>query len=307
MIRTITALFDSASDALVAKNRLGQLGLAEDQITVIDQQSTSTTQAQTEAESGGMWAKIKDFFLPDEDRYAYEEAVRRGGYLLTARVDDRQTEEAIRILEHCNAVDLDQRQTEWRSQGWAGAPSASSTTVEPTATAGATTSGMSAAAAGAAGRGTGTGMGAEAEQRIALVEERLRVGKREVGRGGVRVRSYLVEEPVHEEVRLRDEHVEVERRPVNETLSRAGLAPDADLLREQEIEMTESHEEAVVDKQAVVTEEVVVRKRADERVERIDDTVRHTEVDVENLSEPTRPEKGSTRTRTPGSGPARRS
>src|SRR5687767_2096335 len=107
MTRTITALFDSASDALVAKNRLGQMGLAEDQINVIDQQSAGVTEGAQRAEGTGMWAKIKDFFVPDEDRFTYEEAVRRGGYLLTANVDDHHTEEAIRILEQSNPVDLD--------------------------------------------------------------------------------------------------------------------------------------------------------------------------------------------------------
>jgi stress response protein YsnF len=53
------------------------------------------------------------------------------------------------------------------------------------------------------------------EEHIPLVEEELRVGKREVNRGGARVRSYVREVPVHEQVSLREEHVDVERRPVS--------------------------------------------------------------------------------------------
>jgi hypothetical protein len=48
--------------------------------------------------------------------------------------------------------------------------------------------------------------------------------------------------------------------------------------------MTETAEEAVVAKEARVKEELVVRKTAEEHVENIDDTVRRTEVDVDEGS-----------------------
>jgi uncharacterized protein (TIGR02271 family) len=119
-----------------------------------------------------------------------------------------------------------------------------------------------------------------AEEHIPIVEEELRIGKREVNRGGARVRSYVREIPVHEQVSLREEHVSVERRPVNQTLS-AGELNSGDLLRDRTIEMTETSEEAVVAKEAHVAEEVVVRKTAEERVEQVEDTVRRTEVDID--------------------------
>ena len=127
--------------------------------------------------------------------------------------------------------------------------------------------------------GSETGTGAAEEERIPLVEERLVVGKREVETGGIRVRSRIVEQPVSEQVTLRDEHVEVERRPVNERIDNA----DA-LFKERTVEMSETDEEAVVAKEARVREELVVRKEVDQHVEQISDTVRHTEVDVEELS-----------------------
>ena len=83
---------------------------------------------------------------------------------------------------------------------------------------------------------------------------------------------------MHESVSLRDEHVEVERRAVNPT-TEAG----ADAFRERTIEMTETDEEAVVAKDARVVEEVVVRKDVGQRTETVDDSVRRTEVDVEQL------------------------
>ena len=53
------------------------------------------------------------------------------------------------------------------------------------------------------------------EGKIEVVEEKLRVGKRNAEQGRVRVRSYVVETPVEEEVSLRDETVHLERTPVD--------------------------------------------------------------------------------------------
>jgi uncharacterized protein (TIGR02271 family) len=116
------------------------------------------------------------------------------------------------------------------------------------------------------------------EEAIPIVEERLTVGKREVNRGRVRVRSYVVETPVQEQVALRQEHVEIERHAVNRPVT----AADEALFRDRTIEATESAEEAVVAKEARVVEEVVVRKEAEERVQTVQDKVRRTEVEVED-------------------------
>jgi hypothetical protein len=62
-------------------------------------------------------------------------------------------------------------------------------------------------------------------------------------------------------------------------MSAGSLGSDA--FQERNIEMTETSEEAVVAKEAQVREELVVRKTAEEHVEKIDDTVRRTEVDVD--------------------------
>jgi uncharacterized protein (TIGR02271 family) len=114
---------------------------------------------------------------------------------------------------------------------------------------------------------------------IPVVQEQLRVGKREVQRGGVRVFSRIVETPVNESIGLREEHVNVERRPVNEPISSVDMAA----FKEQTIEMRETAEEAVVEKSARVVEEVMINKEVTQREQQINDTVRHTEVEVEQL------------------------
>jgi uncharacterized protein (TIGR02271 family) len=116
--------------------------------------------------------------------------------------------------------------------------------------------------------------------RIPVVEEELRVGKREVQRGGVRVYQRVQEKPVSEQVELREERVNVERRPVDRPASEADFANIKDGAA---IEMRESAEEAVVSKTARVVEEVIVNKEATQRTEQVNDTVRRTDVDVQQV------------------------
>jgi uncharacterized protein (TIGR02271 family) len=139
-----------------------------------------------------------------------------------------------------------------------------------------------AAYAGTETAATGRAQSAESgEARIPVIEEELRVGKREVEGGGVRVRTRVLERPVEEVVRLREERVNVERRPVNRALT------DADLraFREGEFELRERSEEAVVGKTARVVEEVAINKEVGERTETVRDTVRSTDVDVEQTGD----------------------
>jgi len=114
---------------------------------------------------------------------------------------------------------------------------------------------------------------------IPVVEEEINIGKREVERGGVRVRTEVQERPVQEQINLREEHVRVERRPVDRPAS------EADIRRAQQagtIEVREKAEQAVVQKDARVVEEVRIGKEATERTETVRDTVRRTDVEVED-------------------------
>jgi uncharacterized protein (TIGR02271 family) len=109
-------------------------------------------------------------------------------------------------------------------------------------------------------------------------QDGLKVGKRVVEQGNVRVRVYTVEHPVEEGVTLREERVAVERRPVDRPAS--GMPGDA--FQERTIDVTTHREEPVISKEARVKEEIVVRNEADQRSETVRDTVRHTEVEVDD-------------------------
>jgi uncharacterized protein (TIGR02271 family) len=201
------------------------------------------------AVAGGLIGGLTRLGVPEEDAHYYAEGVRRGGILVTVAADDeREADDAVAILRRHGAVDIDQRASEWKKQGWKGRFDAD----------------LASAAS------------SEAERTIPVTEEQLVVGKRNVEQGGVRVYSRVLEQPVRETVELEEEHVDVERRPANRPAS-------GDAFREQSFEVRERAEEPVVEKQARVVEEVKVGKKRSKNVQTVEDTVRKTDVEVERV------------------------
>ncbi len=284
--RTITALFNSRAEAERAAADLATIaGLDRSRVQMHAADAGAGVSAST-AFSGtdgshGLLAGLRDLFLPEADRATYAEGVRRGGVVVSAQVDEAQAERAMDVLEQAGAVDLDAEEATWRQQGWTGSstagPTAASATPAAVASGPTATAGTGTTASSTAGAQRDDLSPPSREEVIPIVEEQLRVGKREVAHGRVRVRSYLVETPVQEQVTLRQEHVDVERRPVDRPVT------DADrLFQERTIEAAERAEEAVVTKEARATEEVVIRKTAEEQTQTVQDTVRRTEVEVED-------------------------
>lgn len=332
-MHTITAMFHTRPEAERAADTLRtDTSLTATNAKVLPEHdadtATGTGHAQgiSPQETGGFMASLRNFFMPEEDRYGYAEGMRRGSYMVAADVDEAHAPKVIDVLERAGAIDLDAEEQRWRSEGWHGYEPSSSATAGSEATVGAGllsgsqaatipplsgsgTSGPAAARTTPSGQtttttGTALGTGGTAtaseiasatsgthrgtlgttgtvadgtEERIPLAEESLRVGKRVAHQGRVRIRSYVVETPVTETVHLRDERVEVERRPVDRPLS----ANEADPFREREIEAVETREEAVIAKDVRIREELVLHKSAEERDETIRDTVRRTEVKEE--------------------------
>ncbi|MBL6081593.1 YsnF/AvaK domain-containing protein [Belnapia sp. T18] len=298
MSRTITAMFDDRAHADAAVQQLTQqlnILRSDVQLHAADTASTTDGTATTSGDTG-FWASLKDLFVPDEDRTTYAEGVRRGSVVLSARVEDGMLEHAMDVLESHGAVDLDTREAEWRQDGWTGTQAVASDTkvaTVPTATGlgvaatdtamNSTTPAVASTHTAAAASNTATGGVTTArvggEEVIPIVEESLRVGKRDVERGRVRVRSYVVETPVSEQVMLHKEHVDVQRRTVDRPVTGAEA-----VFQDRTIEATETAEEAVIAKEARVTGEVVIRKEASERTETVQDTVRRTEVDIDDTT-----------------------
>jgi len=303
--RTVTAFFDDRATAESAMQRLRDLGLTDSSIRLTGGEEYAGRAGYRE--DRGFWDGLLDFFFPQEDSAAYAEGIRRGGYLLSVNVPAEYYDRAVDILDDEGSVDLDERASSWRGEGWSdttdtstgiGSGSSAGSFGEATAgtsredvglgTGGMTGSGIDEGSDFAAGRGAGlhetggqgareAGFAGREDETIPVVEERLRVGKRDVSLGRVRVRSYVVEEPVEADVTLRQERVEVERRPTDRPLE-AGEEAFVD----RTLEAEERTEEAVVGKETRVTEEIGLRRESDQRTETVSDTVRHTEVEVED-------------------------
>lgn len=283
MTKTVIGLFDTRSDADSAVQDLLSNGFARDQIRVMPSSSeggvesahSSTPAPSAAPHEEGFMAHVRHFFAElgfTQEQPAAQSStatVSNAGYsskagatgtmVAVAATDDR-AERAADILDEHGAVDIDERMAQ----------------AQPTAVA----SAKSAQPAAQAASSQGSTSSASSEVKLPIIEEELQVGKRMVKRGGVRIYSHATETPVEEQVQLREEHVDVARRPVDRPVSEA----DLQAFKEGTIEVTESAEEPIVAKQAHVVEEVVVSKQASQHTETIRDTVRGTQVEVETLS-----------------------
>lgn len=258
MASTVIGFYDTETAAKQVMQVLQNSGFSESTIDF-------TT---GERHSSGVADKLIHAGAPRDEAKLYERGVERGGSLVTVTANENEAVKAAEIMQQYEPIYLEAL-ADWVSNGATTSTSYSQTTGNDTPMS--TTSAVGADTT----RTTGAMDGAET---IPVVEEQMRVGKRDVQRGGVRVRSYVTEKPVEEQVRLRDETIQVERRPVDRAVSSTD-----DVFRERSIELTETDEEAVISKEARVVEEVVVRKDVEERVETLRDTVRRTDVEVEQF------------------------
>ena len=290
MTDTVVAVFDEYGQAQSAMNALFKEGFTHSAVKLspADERTTTRqealrTQKSTAGESSG--SGIGDFFRAlfgtDQDQHGddaglYAEAMRRGSYLLTVEADSvQEAHRAADIMHQFNAVDINQRESGWRSSGWAGYQSdAPVLTAEEIRR---DREGYSRSTVTSTPQSTSSEHPASAT--LPVIEEQLEVGKRVIQRGGVRIYSHVTETPVEESVQLREEHVTIERTPTNHPAT----AADIDAFKEGTIEVRESAEQAVVGKTAHVVEEVRVGKEVTEHTEQIKDTVRRTDVEVEAI------------------------
>lgn len=289
MTHTLVAAFDNLADAQAAKAQLIIQPVLESNIKLASSEfnfseSGIGATGDHDAHHDSFSHKVSHFFSSlfgnDEDHnphrhgLAYPEAYRRGAAVLTVILaTEEEADRAEEVLERNGAIDIDERSATWGT----------------TTTTGTNLNGGTDAATHIAGTHLGadrTEMVDRASENnvkrtsIPVIEENLRVGKRGVGTGRVRVVSRVTERPVEETVNLHEEHAHIERRPVD----RPAAAGELNSFKAGSIEIQETAEELVVEKSARVIEEVTVGRQSSDRQETVHDTVRRTDVDV--LSEP---------------------
>jgi uncharacterized protein (TIGR02271 family) len=290
MAKTLVALYDTFTDAERVVQELIADGFARSDINMAFDRTTSHTahassvEWNSEYEGANLIDTLADLGVPSEEAYAYAEGVRRGGALVVVESSDARAERGMAMLQRLHPVNLHERTAQWRQEGWTGSDATARTSTARSSAASATRTSQEQARATArvAKQGASTRrVEGDKEVTIPVVEEEIAIGKREVERGHVRIYSRVTEQPVEESVRLREEKVTVERRPVDRPATEADFAAAG----KDVIEMTEKAEEPVVTKRARVVEEVVVQKDATEHTETVRGTERHTDVDVQREPE----------------------
>lgn len=281
MANTLVGVYENYNQAQSAMNALLDTGFSRSDVRMSSEGGSESARFSSGTDDGsstgqGIGGFFRSLFGMDDnydtsDRRisVYSEAADRGQYIVTVDADsDEESQRALEVMNRFNPIDIDD------DDGISDGALSDTSTSYAAGTTG--TTGINSTTNTTESRAGGT---LEGGTTIPIIEEEMRVGKRAVQRGGVRVYQRVTEKPVQESVNLREEHVHVERHAVNQPAT----AADLNAFQDKSFELRETSEEAVVSKDARVVEEVVVNKEVTQRTENITDTVRRTDVEIEQL------------------------
>jgi hypothetical protein len=118
MPRIVTALFKDRAQAQQGLQALMAAGVAQSRITTIGlneggRDVSSISGFRTLDIPPESHAALRELELPEDDRSLFEQGLQRGRFLIAARIDRENLDEAIRILEMFDPVDLDRESREW--------------------------------------------------------------------------------------------------------------------------------------------------------------------------------------------------
>lgn len=277
-MRTLVGLFEDTNEAKITMDDLKKIGASGDDISILSPEGRSDVgdlhlepvevsgigrltacgpmtnylnQSTAANAPDAMAAALVGMGLPRSEAERYVDGVRRGHTLETVLIEDDKADDALAIMRQ-HALGTGRERGIRENLG----------TKEQI------------------GKERGVERREAGERVFPVIVEEVAVGKREVGSGGARVETHVEERPIEEKVELREERVDVERRPVDRALSKE----EADrAFEEQSVEVRATSEEPVVEKRARVKEEVVLGKEAGTRTETIRETVRETEAEVHQL------------------------
>ncbi len=282
MSTTLVGIFDDYQAAQKAVEQLSQAGIKQGDISIARNDGGKGYMTYGGANSKdyttgtSIGDKISNFFdgifgtdINDDERGVYAESVRRGATVVTVNTDDKMLDKAADVLNSAGAVNVDQRHAAYQASGYKKFDQKA-----PLYTAEQTTNET-------------RNYANQGEIALPVIEEQLNVGKRVVQKGGVRVHTRVTEKPVEASVNLREEHVNVERHKVDRAASDADFAA----IKEGTFDVTTKAEVPVASKDARVVEEVVVGKNVTERTETVSDTVKRTDVQVEETDAQSRKAK----------------
>jgi len=218
MANTVIGIFDSKDKAMEARRQLLNNGFTDESIDISSQghlsmENSSEMEGRATGESyiedrstgekynkegglnmegrsheGGIAHFFKSLFGDSDEAENYSQVASRGTVVTVHTETLESAERAADILDECGAINANERAMQYRNR--LGDESFQKDNIDeldmPDIDAGTDTT-------------------------IPVIEEELEVGKRVVETGGVRVFSRIIEKPVEEHLRLREEHVSVEK------------------------------------------------------------------------------------------------
>lgn len=301
---TIVAIYDTAAHAEAAVSDLKANHVPDSAISQHASAGSTTAGTASPTHEKGFWASL---FGEEHGSHGevYGRSVEAGSTVVSVKVASEHYDHVAAILEKHDPADVEERSSQYglgnasaaTPTGYVGhagmtEPAQDATEANAIGASGLTPDPVMATGHGATDRSgmpsqvatghSATGLGARAEgiegDTLQLAAESLEVGKRAVQGGTTRIRRFTVSKPVEENVTLHNEKVVLDRRPVTD----GRVLTNADFT-DKTISMTETNEEAVVSKTARVVEEIGLHKEASDRVETVRDTLRHDEVEVEQV------------------------
>jgi uncharacterized protein (TIGR02271 family) len=244
---TVIGFFNEKDEAQKASQKLHNDGFTETQVDISPFRTEGTYtgkdyEYEEEENTSGFWGRL--FGDDDDSRERHSRVGARTNVVTVYASNKDQAEKAVSILDSFGALDVDDYDKKISTLNNRDA-------VE------------------------GNKNLSNSDESIQVMKEDIAIGKREVETGGVRIKTRIIEKPVEETIRLRDERVYVTRKPMNKEVS------NADAFKDKTIEMRARSEEAVVEKTTKVVEEIAIDKDVAQHEETVSDTVRETEVDID--------------------------
>ena len=263
----VVAAYDTTARAQAAVSALRAGGFAEADISVIDQARVRSVVSDIDnhEEAHGIWHSLFGHDVHEHEAEVYHRAVQMNGVVVAVRVHDREVAHALGILNTARPIDVNDRaitsglaepaRVEAIARKLDSVPLAANQTVAVTPK-----------------------LAAVHNEVLRLAEEQLNVGKEMVETGETRVRRFVTEREVAQNVSLHEEHAQILRRVVSEPSSIADID-----WADRTIHVVETAEHALVSKSARVVEEVELAKIGSDHVETVHEKLRRQQVEIERV------------------------
>lgn len=246
MAQTVVGIFKNSSEAQNAKKHLLKNGFSDNIIDISSQPDKKTDQDEDWGDK--VTGFFKNLFSSEEESSKYSRAAS-GSTVVTVHVQDSdEAEIAADILDDHGAIDVNEYARSFENT--------------PTSA------------------GSDTSRASDPDDTSVPVNiKSTNNGQKEGQAAETRSRSQIVDRPVEETNRLREEDVNKE----GKTGYRAGSEEDLDVFMEGPVEFTEDDEIVVINEEVWVVEEVDVFEDVDEKQETIREIIRDTEEKTDDL------------------------